>query len=279
MAKYKSKTKQNYRKKSKGKGKRRRKSMKKKTGGSAAACPNIKENIIYFEKVIDPCYSRPEKYTGNLIYKGKKVGEYEQFSNSFSISLQNLDKAYEQKLEKEIFENYKKIKSELEAYYKDNEDLLRELSSENLPSLKTLKIISNAFISFDDDTAKNGVLRHQFKQHVEKLERLQSNINYTKGSSGSTTFLKENLSGKSLEVTNTTVDPASVSSSETIIADIKIDSKTVGHIIDYNYKDDKISEHEHVAIIDGNDINIGDVKTELDNLKTGALAPLFQVDF
>ena len=75
MAKYRSKSKQNYRKKSKGKGKKRRKSMKKKTGGSEAACPKLEGNIIYFKKVIDPCYSRPEKYTGNLIYKGKKVGE------------------------------------------------------------------------------------------------------------------------------------------------------------------------------------------------------------
>ena len=276
MAKYRSKTKQNYRKKSKGKGKRRRKSMKKKTGGSEAACPKLEGNIIYFKKVIDPCYSRPEKYTGNLIYKGKKVGEYEEFSNSFSISLQNLDKDYEQKLEAKILEIYNKIKKKLEAYYKDNTDLLSKLST-NLPSLETLKIISNAFISFDDATATNGFLRHTFKQHVEKLERLQSNINYTKGSSGSTTFLKENLSGKSLEVTNTTFTPANVSSSETIIADIKIDSKTVGRIIDYNYKDDKISEHEHVAIIDGNDI--GDVKTKLASLKTGELTELFQVDF
>ena len=279
MAKYKSKTKQNYRKKSKGKGKRRRKSMKKKTGGSATACPKLEGNIIYFEKVIDPCYSRPEKYTGNLIYKGKKVGEYEEFSNSFSISLQNLDKTYEEKLKAEILEIYTKIKPKLEDYYKGNKDLLSELTSENLPSLETLKIISNAFISFDDDTAKNGVLRHKFKPHVEKLERLQSNINYTKGSSGPTKFLTVKPSEESLEVTNTTFTPTSVSSSETIIADIKkkIGSKTVGRIIDYNYKDDKISEHEHVAIIDGNDIV--DVKTKLVSLKTGELTELFQVDF
>ena len=55
MAKYKSKTKQNYRKKSKGKSKKRRKSMKKKTGGSSnheVSCSKIFERFKLPQKYL-----------------------------------------------------------------------------------------------------------------------------------------------------------------------------------------------------------------------------------
>lgn len=73
MVKYKSKTRQNYRKKSKGKGKRRRKSMKKKTGGSA--CNGTTESDIIYFKRHKRTEDKPENEIGCLCLNGIQVGD------------------------------------------------------------------------------------------------------------------------------------------------------------------------------------------------------------
>ena len=84
MAKYRSKSKQNYRKKSKGKGKRRRKSMKKKTGGSAIqdTCCNgtTASDIIYFKRH-KRSQDKPENEIGCLCLNGIQVGDVREITD------------------------------------------------------------------------------------------------------------------------------------------------------------------------------------------------------
>ena len=81
MAKYKSKTKQNYRKKSKGNGKKRRKSMKKRGGNGDDIFIKFLPDGEHQSLTGYSPYTDTDKIIAHLYLGANKVGDLRQFTN------------------------------------------------------------------------------------------------------------------------------------------------------------------------------------------------------